>query len=64
MESLYYGAGFSAQTGQFINLTGIGTFGRFDNVAGFTADWDLGAIVLPSATTTRTSSPPSPRWIT
>ena len=46
VESLYYGGAFSAETGQFINLNNIGTFGRFDNVAGFTADWDLGAMVL------------------
>jgi len=46
LESLYYGLTFSPQTGQFINLVNLGTFGRIDNVAGFTADWDLGALVL------------------
>jgi hypothetical protein len=45
VQSLYYGAAFS-ETGQFINLNNIGIFGRMDNLAGFTADWDLGALVL------------------
>jgi hypothetical protein len=45
LESLYYGATIS-DTGQLINLNNIGVFGRFDNFAGFTADWDLGALVL------------------
>jgi len=45
-ESLYYGASYSQQSGQFINLQNLGTFGRIDNVAGLTADWDLGAFVL------------------
>jgi opacity protein-like surface antigen len=45
-ESLYYGASYSQQSGQFINLHNLGTFGRIDNVAGLTADWDLGAFVL------------------
>jgi hypothetical protein len=45
-ESLYYGLSYSQQTGQFINLQNIGTFGRIDNLAGFLADWDLGAFVL------------------
>jgi hypothetical protein len=45
-ESLYYGGAYSQQTGQWINLQNIGTFGRIDNLAGFLADWDLGAFVL------------------
>jgi hypothetical protein len=46
-ESLYYyGGTYSQQSGQFINLQNIGTFGRIDNLAGFLADWDLGAFVL------------------
>jgi hypothetical protein len=45
-ESLYYGASYSQQSGQFINLQNLGTFGRIENVAGLTADWDLGAFVL------------------
>ena len=45
VQSLWYGAAFS-QTGQFINLSNIGIFGRIDNLAGVTADWDLGAVVL------------------
>ena len=45
-ESLYYGASYSQQSGQFINLQNLGTFGRIDNLAGLTADWDLGAFVL------------------
>jgi opacity protein-like surface antigen len=46
LESLYYGTAYSLQTAQFINLNNIGTFGRMDNFAGFTADWDLSAQVL------------------
>ena len=45
-ESLYYGAAYSQQTGQFINLHSLGTFGRIDNLAGLMMDWDLGAFVL------------------
>jgi hypothetical protein len=45
-ESLYYGLSYSQQAGQWINLNNTGTFGRIDNVAGFNADWDLGAFVL------------------
>jgi opacity protein-like surface antigen len=44
-ENLYY-SGYSQQSGQFINLQNIGTFGRIDNLAGFLADWDLGAFTL------------------
>jgi len=46
LESLFYANAFSLPTGQFINLNNIGTFGRIDNVAGFTTDWDLGTFVL------------------
>jgi len=45
LQTLYYGAAFS-EAGQFISLSNIGVWGRIDNVAGFTADWDLGALVL------------------
>jgi len=45
-ESLYTGGAYSQQTGQWINLQNIGTFGRIDNLAGLLADWDLGAFVL------------------
>jgi hypothetical protein len=63
-ESLYYGASYSQQSGQFINLQNLGTFGRIENLAGLAADWDLGAFVLPWATTMRISSPCFPRSIT
>jgi len=46
VESLYYGLTYSQQLGQFINLVNLGTFGRIDNFAGFTSDWDLNTIVL------------------
>lgn len=45
-ESLYTGGAYSQQTGQWINLQNLGTFGRIDNLAGLLADWDLGAFVL------------------
>jgi hypothetical protein len=45
-ESLYYSGTYSQQSGQWINLQNIGTFGRIDNLAGFLADWDLGAFTL------------------
>ena len=45
-ESLTYGYYYSQQPGQYINLNNTATFGRIVNVAGFKADWDLGAFVL------------------
>ncbi len=49
LESIYYGNAFSPQTGQFVNLNNIGTFGRLDNLAGIAADWDLSSLVLSFA---------------
>ena len=48
-ESIYYQDAFSRTTGDFVNLNDIGKFGRFENVAGVTADWDKNNLVLTMA---------------
>jgi hypothetical protein len=45
-ERFSYLESLSLPIGQFINLNNIAIFGRIDNLAGFTADWDLSAFVL------------------